>query len=436
MNLFRSLTARLVLLASLWCLFLLAAGGVALQAIFASSVAHNFDSRLEVLVNTVIAATVVDGDTVTMREVTGEPRFDQPLSGWYWQIEKAAGAVARSRSLWDQQLGLAEQDMATIDGPQGQVLRMLTKEVEIGDDTLTFRVAGDTAELVRDRQRFARTLFVALASLGVGLVGAVLIQVLIGLQPLQRMRAELGEIRAGQRSRLDENVPAELSSLGAELNDLLQHNEDVISKARNHAGNLAHALKAPLTIMVNADADGDTALAEATRRQLPRLRRLVDHHLSRARAVGSLRHVPHRTPLEPVADAVIRTINRLHEAKNIDIVTGPLEDRLFRGEQQDLEELLGNLVDNACKFARSRVELHASSRAGWLDVVIDDDGPGLSEAERAAAGERGVRFDESVPGTGLGLAIVQDIASLYGGGLRLNESPLGGLRAQLVLPGA
>ena len=433
----QSLAGRLVLLATIWSLVLFAAGGVTLSWIFAESVKRNFDERLEVLLRGLIAVTEIDPTgRLIVGDPPGEPRFRAPLSGWYWQIETPSGLI-RSRSLWDRDLPQAAQETAMVRGPNDQRLRMLSRAIVMGDRVYRFRVAGETAAIERATAQFSLSVSVSLAVLGLGLILAVLFQVAVGLRPLGRLRHQLQRIRSGEAERLDGPFPCELEPVVGELNGLLAHNQDILERARAHGGNLAHALKTPLSILANEAERGDDArLAEATRRQLPRMERLINHHLARARIAGPTGTLTARQPVAPVLTELLRTLGKLYARRGVRLARADGNDAVFQGEREDLMEMLGNLLDNACKWAEGEVRVAVEPAASGFCVHIDDDGPGLPAAERARVVERGRRLDENVPGSGLGLAIVADHAKLYHGRLTLADSPLGGLRATLQLPGS
>jgi len=306
-------------------------------------------------------------------------------------------------------------------------------------DNYTFLVAGDMAEVDRQTSDFNTTLFWSFLLLGVGLISAILVQVKIGLAPLRQVSEALTRIRDGKARRLDGRFPTEIAPLAGELNSLIQHSEEVVGRARTHVSNLAHFLKTPLSVLA-AEADahekdpGAAALAEMVKRQVFAMRRQVDHYLSRARAAGSLDVLGNRTQVAGVLDDLSRVIARIHAARGITVDASCSDEIFFRGERQDLEEMLGNLIDNACKWARSAVRVRCECDGGRMVVTVEDDGPGLSAEQRSQVGERGERLDESVPGSGLGLAIVRDISKLYGGFFVLDQSSMGGLLARLELP--
>jgi signal transduction histidine kinase len=423
-------------LATIWSLVLFAAGGVTLSWIFAESVKRNFDERLEVLLRGLIAVTEIGprGELI-VGDPPGEPRFRTPLSGWYWQIETPSGLI-RSRSLWDRDLPQAAAETAMVRGPGEQRLRMLSRAIVMGDRVYRFRVAGETDAIAKATAQFSLSVSVSLAVLGFGLILAVLFQVAVGLRPLARLRHQLQRIRSGEAERLEGPFPHELDPLVSELNALLAHNQDILERARAHGGNLAHALKTPLSILANEAERGDDRLAEAARRQLPRMERLINHHLARARMAGTAGTLTGRQPVTPVLAELLRTLGKLYARRGVRLERRDAREAIFQGEREDLMEMLGNLLDNACKWAERDVQIRIEPASAGFVVHIDDDGPGLPPDARARVVERGRRLDENVPGSGLGLAIVADHAKLYHGRLALADSPTGGLRASLQLPGS
>jgi signal transduction histidine kinase len=259
-----------------------------------------------------------------------------------------------------------------------------------------------------------------------------------GIAPIVALRSRLARVRDGATNRVAGAFPAEVEPLVEDLNALLAHREQAVARAVAKAGDLAHGLKTPLALLAQdadrADAAGDTAIASAIRQQVDRMRRQIDYHLAHARAAASGAAPGARCAIETSAQALARTLARLHADRAINIEVAVAGDHLFRGQREDLEEMLGNLLDNACKWATSRVAVASARQGADVIVTVDDDGRGLPAAMRDSVLQRGVRADESAPGTGLGLAIVRDIAELYGGSIALGPSPLGGLRATLTLP--
>jgi signal transduction histidine kinase len=276
-----------------------------------------------------------------------------------------------------------------------------------------------------------------------------------GLAPLTRISQSLAAIRSGRAERLDGEFPVEIAPLARETNALLEANREIVERARTHVGNLAHALKTPLSVIVNeAAARGDDPLAQKVREQADIMRDQVSRQLERARLAARPTVVGTLTDVSPVVTALARTMQKIHRDRDIAIAVDAPEHAYFRGEQQDLEEMIGNLVDNGCKWARARVaievvvdgaaggaeqaqrvETSANGEHARVFIIVDDDGPGLSPAEREQVATRGRRLDETKPGSGLGLSIVVELAGLYNGALTLGTAPIGGLRAELALPG-
>jgi len=248
-------------------------------------------------------------------------------------------------------------------------------------------------------------------------------------------------VLSGETPQLDGDFPAEIMPLVDEFNTVLVQNAEVVERARTQAGNLAHALKTPLSVLANAAHANISAslqqneLARLVIDQVDTARKQVDYHLTRAQAAATTRMPGTRTPLLPVIDGLVRAMQRIHAERALELRVAPMPETLaFRGDAHDLQEMLGNLLDNACKWAAQRIDVRADTEGGKLHIFIDDDGAGLAAEQRDAVIQRGVRADEQVPGSGLGLAIVDDLARLYGGELTLEGSPLGGLRSALTLP--
>jgi signal transduction histidine kinase len=261
-----------------------------------------------------------------------------------------------------------------------------------------------------------------------------------GVAAITRLRARLGDVHAGRASRLQGDYPAEVQPLVADLNALLDSHDANVNRAQVKAGDLAHGLKTPLAVLAHeadrARAAGQTELADAVSEQVDRMRRQIDYHLAHARAAASSAAPGARTPVRDAAEGLKRALDRLHADRAIDLAVDLDASHAVRAHRQDLEEMLGNLLDNACKWARTRVRARSARDGADVVVIVDDDGPGLAPAMRDAVLQRGVRADQVAPGSGLGLAIVRDLASVYGGSIALDESPIGGLRATLRLPAA
>jgi signal transduction histidine kinase len=447
-----SLAARLIAAAAIWSMLALAVGGVVLSNAFFNAAQDAFDSRLAVDMDGLIAAAEPDPEGgVILQDRFVNHQFDRVYSGLYYQIKPLTPGPGGqiSRSLFDQALtvmgnvkrGAISYGFAS--GPENQHLRVLSRRVEFPvsatpepSDTraYTFMVAGDLAAVDAESAAFNGTLIWSFVLLGLGLVAAVFLQVRVGLLPLRRLRDALARIRDGSAQHLEGKFPAEIAPLATELNSLIEHSNEVVGRARTHVSNLAHFLKTPLSVLASEAEAAPGPLSDQVRRQVDTMRRQVDHYLARARAAGSVNVLGNRTPVAPVLSDLARVLARIHVDRGIEIECDCPPDLYFRGERQDLEEMAGNLMDNACKWAATRIKVQAAREGARFTLTVDDDGPGLTPENRARVGTRGERLDESVPGSGLGLAIVRDISKLYAGFFVLDTSPLGGLEARLTLP--
>ena len=442
---FESLSSRLIAVAAIWTILALLVGGAVLSNAFRVAAQNSFDMALASDMDGLIAAAEPDPNGGVMLQGRFlNHNFDRVYSGLYYQIRAGTTGGQISRSLFDREIEIRNTERkgaltwGEADGPEGQHLRVVSRRVDLAPNQpageFTFVVAGDMVEVERQTNEFNTVLIWSFVILGLGLIIAILLQVRVGLLPLRRVSEALARIRDGKARRLDGHFPTEIEPLATELNSLIQHSEEVVGRARTHVSNLAHFLKTPLSVLA-AEADAQPGpLADSIKRQVFSMRRQVDHYLSRARAAGSLDVLGNRTQVSTVMDDLSRVIGRIHAPRGI-VIDAECSDLIyFRGERQDLEEMLGNLIDNGCKWAKVRVRVRCKSAAGRLSLTIEDDGPGLSAEQRTQVGERGERLDETVPGSGLGLAIVRDISKLYGGFFVLDASPMGGVMACLELP--
>src|SRR5450432_711288 len=453
-----SLALRLFLSATAWAVVILLITGVILSTLYRQSAERAFDRRLGVYLRTLVADVASPEEAgEKFPQSLGEPLFELPLSGWYWQVTRTDSEKSdekKSRSLWDKKLPKLEEQGAEltaagtrigyVDGPEGQTLRMVERPVDLGaDGKFLVMVAGDASEIFEETRAFDYYLGGTFAALTVVLVLTTIFQVRFGLAPLKRISESIADIRSGRAERLEGEFPVEIAPLARETNALIDANREIVERARTHVGNLAHAIKTPLSVIVNeASAHGADPFAAKVLEQADVMRDQVAHHLERARIAARLTVIGTVTEVAPAIEALRRTMEKIHRSRGIAIEVKADASAKFRGERQDLEEMAGNLVDNACKWAVSQVfievlvERPVKAGAGpMLRILVDDDGRGLSAAERAQVSRRGQRLDESKPGSGLGLSIVVDLAALYGGSVTLGNAPIGGLRAELVLPG-
>ncbi len=437
-----SLTRRMITVATVWILILLGVGGYALDRVIASAITRNFDSSLEFVLTALVATSEIgpDGELLLSRQ-PADQRFLEPYSGLYFQISAPGHEPFPSRSLWDRELSIERQvpegEVQFVDSRefQPEILRVAEREMTLpGSDRLwRFQVAQNRGELDEQIGVLQRTLLRSFGILALGLIVLAALQAIYGLWPLRRVRRAIVAIRSGEKARIDERLPREIAPLTEEVNLLLAHNEKQAEEARRHAGNLAHALKTPLTVITNAAAAKSSDLASTVMREARTMRRQVDHHLARARAVGRRSSAHARTEVWPALKAVERAVSRLSEQATIDLAGD--KTAMARVERQDLDEMLGNLIENAAKYGNGRVFVTVAGDDECVEIEVEDDGPGIPEAERTAIFDRGARLDTGKPGTGLGLAIVRDVAEIYGGSIHLEESEdLGGLLARLRLP--
>jgi signal transduction histidine kinase len=454
-----SLALRLFVSATAVTVIILLITGVVLSSLYREGAERSFDRRLGVYLKTLVADVAAPDDSEKFTQSLGEPLFELPLSGWYWQVTRLSTPkpeTRSSRSLWDAGLpNLEEENVPTssdgtrkryVPGPEDQRLRLVERTVDLGDEgRYRVAVAGDALEIEEETQSFDFAIMVTFGVLAIVLLLTTTFQVRFGLAPLKLISEGLAAIRSGKAERLEGRFPVEIAPLARETNALIDANREIVERARTHVGNLAHALKTPLSVMMNeATARGDDPLATKVREQTGVMRDQVQRHLERARIAARATVVGTVTDVAPVVTSLARTMEKIHRDRGIAIDIETPRDTRFRGERQDLEEMVGNLVDNACKWAESRVAIEVlpaaddPSGAHKLRVVVDDDGPGLTAAQREQIGtvRRGQRLDETKPGSGLGLSIVTDLAALYGGALTLGTAPIGGLRAELVLPAA
>jgi signal transduction histidine kinase len=448
-----SLARRLVLLATIWSVAVLVATGVALTALFHQDAVSRFDDGLFDVANGLYAGSSVDDSGEVDAPPLTDSRATRAYSGKYWQIaEPAPGRlhpVVRSRSLWDSELKGPDGGVAALTkvagkpiyydtiGPVREPLRAVAMLTRLPGRAapVIFMAAEDRSPLEDDARRFAAETAGVLLVLGVGLVVVVFVQVRVGLQPLFALRREVAAVRTGRADRLVRDYPSELEPLAEELNALVAHDQEVVERQRTHVGNLAHALKTPLSVML-AEAErhpGD--LAEVVSRQAETMRGQVDHHLRRARAAARSQSLRERTPVAPVLEELSHALERIFRDQQVEIDWRSPDDLCFQGERQDLLEMVGNVLENACKYSGGRIRAVATAEGPErLSLVVEDDGPGLPQERHSEVFKRGARLDESAPGSGLGLSIVDELARAYGGGVALGRSSGGGLKVTLELP--
>ncbi|MGV3579705.1 sensor histidine kinase [Brevundimonas sp.] len=453
----RSLTRRLIWLASAWIVVALMLTGWMLTSQYRESALRRLDNQLSAVIDDVVIASVMTPEGLQVAEIKDAPTL-RGLSGKYWMVGRVdpdGGFVvlARSPSLAGESLYVDPLLPGRLQAAMGatlsyndpgiledgsQPLQIASSMKLLNGQPLVFMAGLDRSEIDIDTRQFATFTWTALLILGLGLVIAVFLQVQIGLRPLFDLRVEIANVRKGKAARIEKAYPTEIQPLAEQVNRLLDHNQEVVDRQRTHVGNLAHALKTPLSVMLAEAGTDDGQLAEIVRRQSEVMKGQVDHHLRRARAAARAAHgLGEKTPVGEVVDELAVMLERVFQSKDVEIDWRAPDELAFLGERQDLQEILGNLMENACKWSKRRVRVSAgASGLGQMIAVVEDDGPGLPADQRDGALKRGARMDETAPGSGLGLAIVDDLTRAYGGRMTLAASDLGGLKVVLELPAA
>jgi signal transduction histidine kinase len=423
--------------------------GIGLTVLFERHVSRTVADDLDVHLKQLIAGIDIgaDGKLVVARPPV-DPRFSDPLSGLYWQVSDDRGDLLRSRSLWDTILKLPDDALSAAEvhrhvarGPADARVLIAERRVSLtlGERRAAVRlaVATDLGRVSAATAAFARDLASALGLLGLVLAAATAVQVGLGLRPLETLRRGLGEVRSGRSDRLSTAAPAELVPLVEEMNALLEARAREVERSRTRAADLAHGLKTPLAALA-ADAGrlrerGEHAIARDIEVVGDAMSRRVDRELARARVRGAVRQARAAgTALSPLVDSLIATLSRTPAGTRVRFEADIGADLSVPIDRTDLAEVLGNLLDNAARHARSCVRIGAASADGRPVITIEDDGPGIAPAARLRVLERGARLDERSGAAGLGLAIVQDVLDAYGWRLELSGSDLGGLRATVL----
>ncbi len=443
---FGTLTGRLLVSAFFWSVGALLVGGFVLSFVFRTYVLSDVDKRLSLLIDTMVGISEISPEGVLrFNRPLFDQRFTTPYSGQYWQISEDGQEAFRSRSLWDFEFQ-PDMDHRSFslkfyesEGPDGQSLRIAERDIILpeADRIFHYQVATDTAEITAAIDKFNYMLFIALGIITLTVTMALVLQVSYGLRPLRKLGKNLSDIRTGKETHITGEYPQDLHPLAQEINALIDQNSQLVDRARTHVGNLAHALKTPLSVVKN-EVDGkpdEVSMRLSTQARL--IHDHIDHHLKRARIAGGGSGAG--LPIKERLEKLIKAVGIMTRDKGVMYDLECQEDLRFDGEKQDFDEVLGNLIDNAGKWSESRVlvsvtRVEDSPRRPFMDLVVEDDGPGVPDEEIHTLFERGKRLDEHVPGTGLGLAIVRDIAELYGGQARLEHSEMGGLKAVLRLP--
>lgn len=443
-----SLAVRLFFSATIWIIFTLVSAGLLLSDLNEKTNFAAFDDRLNLLLETLIGASRVDSsDGITVVSTIGDPRFFQPYSGWYWQVNNGTKTLVRSRSMWDQVftsdkrlIGGRSQFIDSVNQTNERDKFIETKKLHIIernisfpgiDSPVTFIVSGDTEEYQQNINKFDNTLSVILFILGTGLMIAVFLQVKFGLLPLNKIKASLFKVRNGDEDKLKESYPLEVQPLASEINELLDHNAKIIDRAKTHVGNLAHVLKTPLAVISNEIKTEDNIMNN----QVILMKRHIDRYLKKAHLESVGTFSKEKINIINLVKKMISIFKKLYPDVQINLDESVQEAFVF-GSMDDLEEVIGNIIENACKYGKNKIEVEIRiSEKNNLQLVISDDGLGLSQEQMNKVFARGFRIDEQKPGTGLGLNIVKDIVETYmKGKVTLSKSKLGGLEVNILLP--
>jgi len=457
-----SLAFRLFITAAAWTLLVLPLAGILISSRYRDDVQATFDDRLKTLVQAAAADSMApSGTDEPIAPINRyEPLFEVTHSGWYWQIQpvengrgtrlvSASLATAQLPSPYDRKFphDVTGTRWMNVPGPVGEPIRIIevidTPGHEDDGQKYSIIVAGPIDNIEERVKEFRSWLMTPLALAGLGLLAVTMFQVQFGLLPLRRIEKDLAAVRSGAATKLEGELPAEIEPLQNELNALIESNQEIVDRARTQVGNLAHALKTPLAVITNEAREEKGALGAKVAEQAQVMRDSIARYLDRARIAARVGVIGRSTEVEPVLEALVRALERLYRDKDVSITAVSSPNARFQGEKHDLEEMLGNLLDNACKWAKGRVYVAAEvsqreSRVGRRQLVltVDDDGPGLTVDQRAQIGKRGMRLDETKPGSGLGLSIVTELVQSYRGEIELLPSERGGLRVRLELPAA
>ncbi|WP_352713484.1 ATP-binding protein [Mesorhizobium opportunistum] len=447
----RSLTFRVIAFSTVWAILTLVVIFTLITTLYRQASERGFDSLLSAhLFNLIGSIGISDTGALTGAPDLGDLRFSEPNSGWYWSVEPASEGVhgdlhsssmtrtIPSPSVAEVPFNASFQRSYSAEGIDGEQLEVFESEfvLDAKNRAARFRVMGNQSELEQEIGTFQRRLLTYLGLFGIGMIAINAIAILLGLQPLRRVRNALAMVREGTAQRLDGRFPAEIEPLANETNALIENNKRIVERSRTQVGNLAHSLKTPLAVLLNEGRALGGAKGQLIAEQAASMQKQVDHYLQRARVAAQRDSVVYRTPVAPLVQRMVRVLQKLNPQTSLSL-TLPASEIVFAGEREDLEELLGNLLENAMKWTRSAVSVSVVPLVGkddhLFEISIDDDGPGIPEDRARDALKRGRRLDETKPGTGLGLAIVADLVNEYGGVLALERSGMGGLKAVVRL---
>ena len=443
-----SIAASLFWLSAAWLVLALVTTGILLTDLYSRALDTTLTETLDFHVESLTGALLEVGDPQSPDIALADPRFERPRSGWYWIVREEDGALVNlSTSVVGIDLpgvnATADQfgrSSEITNDPFGTQLRMVERTVTLDGQTYRITVAGNLTEILELVSDFRGQTFIVLGAVGVMLAAMSAFVARIALRPISRLSRAVESVREGDSAEVSGTYPTEIAPLAEEVNELLRSNTQIIERARNQVGNLAHGLKTPIAVLRNEAAARKGALADVVSSETEKMSNMVTTYLERARLAARTSVVGKKADATMIMLRLTRVMRKIHPDVTIAFQRPDASLPWFRGDEADLEEMAGNLLDNACKWSKGQVGVRLSAERGdkgtYLLVRIDDNGPGLSEADAQKVLRRGVRLDEKTPGTGLGLDIVKELVDVYGGSLELKRSQLGGLLVELRLPTA
>jgi len=443
-----SIAASLFWLSAGWLVVALVATGFLLTDLYSRALDNSLADSLDFQVESLTAALLETGDPLSDEIRVTDPRFDRPRSGWYWMIRDADGTLY---NLSTSVVGIDVPAMmgppdargrrtAIVDDAFGTRLRVVERTVTLAPRTYQIVVTGNLSEILELVEGFRGQTFIVLGAVGVMLAIMSAIVARFAMRPISRLSQAIESVREGESVAVTGTYPREIAPLAEEVNELLRSNVQIIERARNQVGNLAHGLKTPIAVLRNEAASKKGALADVVLAESEKMNSMVSTYLERARLAARTSVVGKKADSTMIMLRLTRVMRKIHPGVTIAFQRPDASLPWFRGDEADLEEMAGNLLDNACKWSKGQVGVRLSSErsdtGAMLLIRIDDNGPGLSEEDAQKVLRRGVRLDEKTPGSGLGLDIVKELVDVYGGSLALKRSALGGLLVELRLPTA
>ena len=450
----RSLAFRVIAFSTLWAIVAFFVIFTVISTLYRQASERGFESLLSAhLFNLIGSVSVSDSGALVGSPDLGDLRFSEPNSGWYWSVEPVSAALTgqlRSASMTVPIPSPSDEDVPftrdfqrsyRTQGINGEEIEVLESEFVLGSQShiARFRVMGNRSELEWEIGVFESRLALYLSVFGLGMIAINAIAILFGLRPLHTVRSALAMVREGSAHRLDGKFPLEIEPLANETNALIDNNRRIVERSRTQVGNLAHSLKTPLAVMLNEGRAMGGRKGALIVEQAAAMQQQIEHYLQRARVAAQRESVVYRTPVKPLLERMARVFEKLARDKQVTLVL-PADEVIFAGEREDLEEIVGNLMENAVKWSRQAIVVSLTAETPvdgvpLFSIGIDDDGPGIPEEKAREALQRGRRLDETKPGTGLGLSIVGDLVKEYGGTLRLERAELGGLKVVVQLKG-